>query len=221
MTVVDPLQAYAAQTVANASASAAKSDQLGQNEFMKLMLAQLKNQDPMKPLDPSQFLGQLAQFSTVTGIQNMQEAVTELSSSMRSSQVLSGSTLVGHDILAPSNTAIIDSGQTVHGAADVPAGATNIVVSVRDSSGQLVNRFAVPAQEGLTDFTWDGTDSNGSAVPAGQYTFEVLAPSGGSSASLDPLLQSRVSSVTIDPSGGLTLNTPAGTVAIGDVRRVL
>src|SRR4029450_3877723 len=90
---------------------AKSNQQLGQNEFLKLMLAQMKNQDPMKPQDPSTFLTQLAQFTQVTGIQNMQTSMADLASSMRSTQVLSGTSLVGHDVLAPATKDTIAAGE--------------------------------------------------------------------------------------------------------------
>ena len=78
----------------------AKKDQLGQAQFMQLMIAQLRNQDPTQPMDPANFLGQLAQFGTVSGIQGMQDSISTLSDSLRSSQVLGGTSLVGHYVLA-------------------------------------------------------------------------------------------------------------------------
>jgi flagellar basal-body rod modification protein FlgD len=200
-----------------------KSNQeLGQNEFLKLMIAQMRNQDPMKPTDPQAFLSQLAQFSQVTGIQNMQTSIEDLAGSLRSTQVLNGTSLVGHDILAPATKQTIESGQTVHGAVEAPKGTTQLLVQVKDGSGALVRSFQLNAGEGMNDFTWDGNDNHGAAVPAGQYSFEVTANVAGKAEALDPLLTSRVSSVTIDPSNGsLTLNTSTGAVPITDVRRVL
>ena len=221
VTEVDPLSAYAAQTAAAAAVRAQKKNELGSEDFMKLMLTQLKNQDPMKPMDPSEFLGQLAQFSTVTGIQSMQASMSELSGSMRSSQVLSGASLVGREVLAPASTATIGAGGTVNGAVGIPGGAADVKVAVRDSSGQLVRRFSVTASDGLTEFTWDGLDEAGNAAAAGKYKLEITANVGGEIQSLDPLLSSRVASVTIDPTRGeLILNTNIGAIAIGDVQRV-
>jgi flagellar basal-body rod modification protein FlgD len=220
-TEVDPLSAYAAQTAA-AAASGKKKTELGSADFMQLMMAQLKNQDPFKPTDPAQFLGQLAQFSTVTGIQNMQTSVTELAGSLRSTQVLNGASLVGREILAPSTTATLAAGVTLSGAAAIPEGVVGTQVTIRDSAGQLVRRFDIDAAElGLTEFTWDGRDAAGNPVAAGDYEIEVTGVSGGETYSFDPLLTSRVASVTIDPSrGDLVLNTDIGPVAIGDVARV-
>jgi flagellar basal-body rod modification protein FlgD len=212
----------AAQGAAAKNQDAQANQQLGQNEFLKLMIAQLKNQDPMKPTDPNQFLSQLAQFSQVTGIQNMQTTMEDLSTSMRSTQVLSGTSLVGHDVLAPATTDTIEAGQTVKGAVEAPQGTSQLLVTVKDGTGAQVRSFTMSAGSGLNDFTWDGTDNAGVAVPAGQYSFEVTANVAGKAEALDPMLSSKVASVTIDPKNGtLTLNTSTGAVPITDVRRVL
>jgi flagellar basal-body rod modification protein FlgD len=218
-TAVDP---YAFLNGTKTTQDAKSNQELGQNEFLKLMLAQLKNQDPMKPTDPTQFLTQLAQFSQVTGIQNMQTSMQDLAASLRSTQVLNGTSLVGRDVLAPADSETITAGQVVRGAADVPDGASTLHITVKDASGALVRNISIPASSGLNEFTWDGLDNLGNVAPAGEYSFGVAATIGGESQALDPLLTGRVASVTIDPkSGSLTLNTNAGAVAIGDVRRVL
>src|SRR5690606_23752739 len=99
---------------------------LGQAEFLELMIAQLKNQDPFKAMDPSQFLGQLAQFGTVTGIQEMQTAFATLSESMRSSQVLDGATMVGREVLIASDEIALAEEGAIRGAIDIPSGATSV-----------------------------------------------------------------------------------------------
>lgn len=219
-TAINPYDFLNGAKTAGTQDTQAKQE-LGQNEFLKLMIAQMRNQDPMKPTDPQQFLSQLAQFSQVTGIQKMQSSIEDLAGSLRSNQVLNGTSLVGHDVLAPATKQTIESGQTVHGAVDAPKGTTQMVVQVKDGTGALVRSFSLPASEGMTDFTWDGRDNLGAAVPAGQYSFEVAASVAGKAEALNPLLTSRVSSVTIDPNGSLTLNTSTGAVPITDVRRVL
>ena len=222
MSIADIINGTAAAGSASQSGGTKKKDQLGQNEFLKLMLAQLKNQDPFKAMDPSQFLGQLAQFSTVTGIQQMQDAFGTLSDSMRSSQVLDGSTMIGREVLVASEGATLQAEGSVHGAFDVPAGATGLTLNIRDANGTLVRHTALPAGTGLQEFSWDGTADNGARAAAGNYTFEAIATGGGRSESLEMLLSSRVTSVTIDPSTGLTLNTQdLGARALSDVRRVM
>ena len=96
--------------------------QFGADQFITLMLAQLKNQDPLKPLEPAEFLGQLAQFSTVTGIQDMASSVSDLVGTMRSSQALSGAGLVGREVLAPGDSAAFDGTTPIRGAVEPPQG---------------------------------------------------------------------------------------------------
>ena len=200
-----------------------KSDQLDQNAFLKLMIAQLKNQDPTKPQDPSEFMSQLAQFSQVTSTQNMEKSIGSLTDSIRSTQVLNGTSLVGHDILSVADTDTIAAGGTVTGAIDAPKGTTSVKVVVKDAAGAQVRTFDLKeVKQGINNFTWDGTTNTGAAAPAGTYTFSTVATVNGETGALDPMLVSKVSSVTIDPtSAQLTLNTTAGSVALADVRRVL
>jgi len=221
--VVNGSNASAATAKAASAAISGGKDELGQNEFMKLMLAQLKNQDPMHAMDPSQFLGQLAQFSTVTGIQGLQNSFSTFSDSMRSTQVLQGATMVGRDVLVAGDEAPLGAEGNLIGAIDVPDEATSVKVNVRDSAGQLVRTLALPADSsGVTPFSWDGVAEDGTRAPAGTYKLEAIASAGGKSASLETLLAGHVSSVTIDASNGLSLNTSnLGTFSLSQVRRVM
>jgi flagellar basal-body rod modification protein FlgD len=197
--------------------------QLDQNAFLKLMIAQLKNQDPTKPQDPSEFMSQLAQFSQVTSTQNMETSIQSLTDSLRSTQVINGTSLVGHDILAVSDTASMESGGTVTGAIEAPKGISSIKVIVKDANDTEVRSFDLKdVKEGFNDFTWDGLTNSGAAAPTGEYTFSTVATASGETGSLETMLSSKVSSVTIDPSSSaLTLNTSTGAVTLADVRRVL
>jgi flagellar basal-body rod modification protein FlgD len=221
MNSTDSINALATQNVASSAAKA--RDRLDQKSFLQLMIAQFRNQDPTKPQDPAQFLGQLAQFSTVSGIQDMQGSIGSLSDSLRSSNVLSGAILVGHSILAPHDVATRGATENVSGAIDVPPGTTSIQVTVKDAAGQLVRRFDVPAYEGLSEFSWDGVTDRGEAAAAGTYKFAAEARVLGKNESVPILLNTKVDSVTIDPTtNNLVLNTRGiGAVAMSDVRRVM
>ena len=201
-----------------------QTTQLDQNQFLKLMIAQMKNQDPTKPMDPSTFMSQLAQFSQVTGIEQMNKSVSGLNDSLLSSQVLSGTNLVGHEILAESNTAVLAApGSKITGAVDVPSGSQNVRVAVLDSAGSLVRMIPVNAGSGgMVDFEWDGKATNGTSAPAASYEFHVLTGTGEDTQELNPLLSSHVNSVTIDStSHELSLNTNNGTLALSTVRRIM
>lgn len=206
------------------AASARKEmPQFGADQFITLMLAQLKNQDPLKPLEPSEFLGQLAQFSTVTGVQGMSASVAELVGSMRSSQALSGANLVGREVFAPGSIAAFDGATPVRGAVEAPTGSNGIDFVVRDAAGAVVRRIqTAPVAGGLTEFAWDGRADSGAALPPGPYRVEALARFGNRAESTQLLLRSRVDSVTLDAAGsGLVLNTPNGSLPLGAVRRVM
>ena len=223
MASTDPIAALAAQTQAAANASKKKASDLGIDDFLALMTAQLKNQDPMKPLDSTEFVAQLAQFGTVSGVQNMQASLTSLNDSMRSAQALQGTSLVGHDVLAPASTVAVAAGGTVRGAIDVPPGTSSVQVVIKDASGQVVRNIGLSAASGSTDFAWNGLDDRGATVPTGTYQFSAVANVGGTNQALEVLLSGKVSSVSIDAAGtGLTLNTPAlGPLSLANVRRVM
>lgn len=197
--------------------------QFGADQFITLMLAQIKNQDPMKPLEPAEFLGQLAQFSTVTGIQGMSRSVSDMVGSMRSAQALSGANLVGHDVLAQGDTAAYDGATPVEGAVATPSGASAVQFVVRDAAGAVVRRIdATASGTGMTPFQWDGRGDDGAAMPAGRYRVSAQAYIGSRGESAQTLLRSRVDSVTLDAAqGGLVLNTPNGSIPLGAVRQVM
>jgi flagellar basal-body rod modification protein FlgD len=222
MSISDIINSTQGAGASSRSGEIKKKDQLGQAEFLELMIAQLKNQDPFKAMDPSQFLGQLAQFGTVTGIQEMQSAFATLSESMRASQVLDGSTMVGREVLVASEDANLGAEGAIGGAIDIPSGASSVQINVTDASGQLVRTMTMQPTAGLADFEWDGTADNGVRATAGEYSFEAVANVGGAPVSLETLMASRVSSVTIDAGRGLTLNTNTlGARSLSDVRRVM
>jgi flagellar basal-body rod modification protein FlgD len=210
-------------TAEPAASTRKEMPQFGADQFITLMLAQIKNQDPLKPLEPAEFLGQLAQFSTVTGIQEMGSSVSDLVGSMRSSQALSGANLVGRDVLAPGDTAVFDGTTPVRAAVEAPDGAERIEFVVRDASGAVVRRAQVqPSVSGVTEMAWDGRADNGTVMPAGAYRIEALSRFGARGESAQVLLRSRVDSVTLDAAGrGIVLNTPNGSLPLGAVRRVM
>lgn len=224
MSATDPIAAIAAQTqAALASAQTKKSaDTLGIDDFLTLMTTQLKNQDPLKPLEGTEFVSQLAQFGSVSGIQSMQKSIESLSSSLRSTQVMNGTTLVGHDVVAAADS-FTYGGVGVAGQVDVPAGAQTLQIRITDSTGALVRELEVNPAAGTNTFTWDGTRADGAAVPSGEYDIEAIAKIGGSNESLEVLMSGRVSSVTIDSTGtGLTLNTASlGPVSMNNIRSVM
>jgi flagellar basal-body rod modification protein FlgD len=205
-----------------AAAAAASIATLSVNDFLSLMTAQLQNQDPTQPLDPSTFVTQLAQFGTVSGIDAMQSSLSSLSSTLLANQALSSASLVGHSVMTQASTAQHTSGQSLSGAVQAPTGASGVVVNISNGSGTLVQQINVAAGSGLTNFTWDGTDLSGAQAPAGSYTVQAIANVNGVSTGAPVYLSGTVSSVSLNPGGGgITLNTPQlGAVPLANVQQV-
>ncbi|HEX4269142.1 MAG TPA: flagellar hook capping FlgD N-terminal domain-containing protein [Steroidobacteraceae bacterium] len=230
---VDSVGAYAAQTatdaantassMASSQASGIATPQLGENDFLSLLVAQMKDQDPTQPSDPTAFVSQLASFSEVSGMDSMQSSMSNLASSMLASQVASGTSLIGQQVIASTTTAALTTGGTVTGALNVPSTTTNLQVQVTDANGNAVSTFSVtpPSGGGATTFTWNGLASSGAAAPTGVYTFNVAAAGGGTSTTLTPMFASTVESVSVNPSTqALSINTNAGSVPLSSVVQV-
>jgi flagellar basal-body rod modification protein FlgD len=219
-------EAYVAGQADNAKT--AKKTELGQEDFLALMVAQLKNQDPFKPMDPSQYVGQLAQFSSVSGLASMNQQITALTNSLRGNQVLDGAALIGRTVIAPGKEIYLDAAGNENrilpqGMVDVPAGATSVQLVVKDASGVLIKSQALDNSRGPQGFSWDGTTDSGADAAAGTYKIEVVAKVGGDNVSLATSVAARVSSVALDPlTGSLVLTTdPLGDVEMSDIERVL
>lgn len=198
----------------------AKKSSLGQADFLRLMTEQLKNQDPLKPLDNAQFLGQLAQFSTVQGIDQMNGAMNAMASVMENDQALRAATLVNHEALVDADSLSLAAGKGVNGEI-VATSAGPIQVEVVDGSGQVVRRMTVDAPaSGNQSFSWDGRDDSGASAPAGTYTVRAMAGTGDDAQALDVRVAAHIDSVSIEASG-LVLNLAGlGSVPLSTVRRI-
>ena len=196
---------------------------LGGTDFLTLMLAQLKNQDPTSPVDSNTFLSQLAQLSEVQGITSLNTSFSALSSSLSSSQALQASSLLGHQALVNSSTANLAAGATVTGAVNVPQTTSQVVLNISDASGALVSQINLGAQSaGLASFSWNGAMSNGSQAPAGTYTLTAQYAGASSGTAATTLVNGVVESVSMGAgSTGLTLNVAGiGSVPFSSVQQI-
>lgn len=213
--------------ISNAStAQAAESskDKLGQKDFLRLMVAQLKNQDPLKPMENGDFLGQMAQFSSVTGLQDLQASFNQLAGVMQSNQALQASALVGRSALVPGNAAVLASGQTISGAVDLPASTSDVALAVTDQAGKVVRLMNMgPQASGLASFQWDGKTDAGELASAGRYNIVANAMLDGKVQAVDTLVAARVESVTLRRGGQeSTLNLAGlGSLEMSKVRQIM
>ncbi|WP_150303527.1 flagellar hook assembly protein FlgD [Pseudomonas saliphila] len=195
----------------------AKGDELGKNEFMNLLVAQMNNQDPLSPQDNGEFIAQLAQFSTVEGIENMNTTMDSLLSGYQSSQALQASSLVGRSVIVPTMNAMVDTQQGIKGQLALTQRSDNVSVNVYDEKGSLVSTVNMGAKEaGMLDFKWDGKNGSGETLPAGKYKFEAQASINGENKQLATLLPANVDSVSLGmgQGGEMVLNL-AGLGSIG------
>jgi flagellar basal-body rod modification protein FlgD len=197
---------------------------LGGTDFLTLMLAQLKNQDPTSPVDSNTFLTQLAQLSQVQGITQLNTSFSTVSSALSSSQALQASSLLGHQALVTSTTATLAANGTVTGAVNVPQTTSQVLLTIKDSTGALVRQINLGAQStGLASFSWDGKKGDGTQAAAGTYTLSAQyagATSGGTAATT--LVNGTVESVSMGAgSTGLTVNVSGlGSVPFSSVQQI-
>jgi flagellar basal-body rod modification protein FlgD len=219
MTTVNPATSLASSVTASTKNSMSS---LGINDFITLMTTQLKYQDPTQPQDSTQFIAQLAQFSTVSGVQEMNTSMGSLLSQLKNSQALNATALVGHSVLVEADTLTTTAGQQVSGVINTPSATANINLVVSDASGQVIRQMTVAALHKESAFTWDGKDDSGKSVAAGNYSFNAIANVAGKSTSLSTALVAKVSSVTIDSSdNSLQINTDAlGSVQMAAVKKL-
>jgi flagellar basal-body rod modification protein FlgD len=198
---------------AGTAAASALSGGMSQADFLKLMTAQLQAQDPTHPVDNTQFVSQMAQFSQLSATQDLDTDMKSLGSNiqaaLQSAQVISSTNLVGREVLVPAQTAAY-TGDAVNGGVNVSA-AGDVTVAVIDASGKLVRSIDLGRQDaGLARFSWDGKDDQGDAVQDGTYSF--AASVGGTSQ--DTYVSGKVQSVGY---GGGDIGTYLQVAGIGGV----
>lgn len=212
-----------ASGTSSTNSTSGSNNELGQSDFLKLMITQLTNQDPTNPIENKDFASQMAQFSTLTGIQQLTSSFDTLSQTLLQGQTVEAATLVGQDVLVPAGTAELSEGQGASGAVDLTASASQVSVNIQNKSGQLIRTLNLGDQSaGLVEFKWDGLLENGSVAPAGTYSFSVTTQRGGQTEALTTLLDGQVKSVSLDSgTGALMLNVQGlGAVGFSSVKRV-
>ncbi|MGM0676982.1 MAG: flagellar hook assembly protein FlgD [Pseudomonadota bacterium] len=207
----------------SSKADTGKRDELGQEDFFKLMITQLQNQDPFEPMENGDFLGQIAQFGTVNGIGELQSSFEGIAQSVQSAQTLQAASLVDREVLVPVDMAGLGPEGGVRGALDLKSSAEEVTVGVYDAAGALVRRIPMGAQpSGMQSFHWDGTTDQGERAPPGVYEFRANAVRDGESEQPELLLNARVESVRTDQrNGGIKLQIEGfGEMDFSEVRRI-
>lgn len=206
----------------NSTSASTIDKELGQDEFLELMMAQLKNQDPMEPMDNGQFLGQMAQFSTVTGIEGMQQSLDSLSSTYAAGQTLQSTQLVGQEVLIEDSSLELAESGTTGGSFELDASSGKVLLDITDTNGSVVRQVELGQfAAGRHDFSWDGLNDAGERLPAGTYSAQVSTQQGDDYTAASVLTSRVIESVEFGAGGETTLNTQRGDVlTLADIRQI-
>ncbi len=191
-----------------------------ENRFLTLLTTQLKNQDPLNPLDNAQLTSQLAQISTVNGIEKLNATLQKLLAGMQESQTLEAAALVNHGVLVPGNTLLLGEGGALAGF-ELATAADEVTVTIKDANGLVVRTLSLGAQDaGVTAFVWDGRNDSGAQAAAGRYSFTLAAKQGSENVTANALAYGLVQAV-MRGSQGLTLDAgPLGEFSLADVKQI-
>ena len=195
---------------------------MDQSDFLKLMTAQLKNQDPFAPVDNTQMVAQMAQFSSLAGISEMNTTLKAMSDKLGTTGAADAVSYVGKTVLAPGNTAYGRTSGGLSGAVEIDAEATNTVITIASPGGETLRTFDLGAQKpGTVDFDWDGKTAAGEDAGTGPFTVSVMARSGTRSVAARTLVWAPVAAVSVPSSGPAQLTLPGlGQVPVTAVRKV-
>ena len=224
--------AAAGGTLAAASSktSAGIGDSVTEDRFLKLLMAQMKNQDPLNPLDNAQVTSQMAQISTVNGIEQLNNTIKAMQEATRASnselETMQATTMVGHQIITPGNAITLEGG-SAPAAFELPAGATKVTVTIKSEAGQIIDAQELKLPDGVKSwaegmhlFNWDGKASDKSDAKPGNYTFEVKAMNERVEVKAAPMSISTVDGVN-RANGGYTVNTSRGAIDAATIKRVM
>ena len=193
---------------------------LGQEDFLKLLMTQLQNQDPMEPMDNGEFMGQMAQFSTVSGITEMGESIDSLVGMYQGQQMSNSASMIGKQALVNGNWAQLKGGQ-LGGAIDLTMAANDVRVDIKSESGEVMASLGLGSRmPGTQEFTWDGIKHDGTPAAEGDYYLSATAIRDGETTVPPMQVYGTVNSIQLK-GGEVTLNVSGqGNVSFNNVNRI-
>jgi flagellar basal-body rod modification protein FlgD len=216
-----PNASLSTMQAASAQAAGAASTTSTSDQFLKMLVAQLKNQDPLNPMDNAQVTSQMAQLSTVDGINKLNTTLSTLSMGFNATQSLQAASLVGSQVLVDGSSLQLTGGQA-SGGYSLDGAADGVTVTVKSASGEVVYTGQLGAQPaGMSLFNWDGTATNGAKAVDGTYNIAVTATLGGASVAASPLTLGRVDGVTPTATGTTLTLGGIGQVPLASVKQIL
>lgn len=216
----DPFAAINAATKSGTSASVSTAEE-SQNRFLKLLVTQLRNQDPLNPMDNAQMTSQLAQMSTVSGIEKLNTTLNSLVDSVGNSQSMQAAEMIGKNVLVAGSQLPLTKG-VAYGGINLTSAADQVKLSILDAAGQVMQTQQLGARDaGVFNFVWDGMNDAGSQMVDGIYRFSVDAKQGGNKVDADPLQIGTVSALVRSKNGFLLDLGVLGTVDFKNVQQIL
>ena len=210
------------RTTSGVQVQASAKDSLGQQDVLALMTAQMKNQDPFDPVDNTQMVAQMAQFSSLAGISEMNTTLKSISERLAATSAGDAMSYIGRTVLTEGNTAYGRTSGGIAGAIELGGDADQVNVTISDANGQLLKSVKLGAHAaGTIDFDWDGKTDAGADAGQGPFTINVLASKGGASVAAQSLVWAPVAAVTMPSDGVAQLTLPGvGQVPTTAVRRI-
>ena len=217
MTSISALSPTQTSSTSAATNTATSDANASQDRFLKLLVAQLNNQDPMNPMDNAQMTSQMAQINTVTGIQQVNETLKSMATQFSSLQVLQGTSMVGHDVMVESNILTRVDG-VASGAIDLAGKADTVKVEIMSPGGQVMDSFNLGSREaGRQSFNWDASSYQG----VGDPSFKVTASLAGQVVASTSLARDKVVSVGSE-NGAMTVQLQGrAAVAYDKIKAIL
>ncbi len=199
------------------------SEDMGKQDFLTLFTAQLQNQNPLEPVKNEAFVAQLAQFSQLEALTNMQTSLDGFVTSMSGERMLNSASLIGKKVAINDAATLLTSGTSMDASIDLPMGASGVQINVHDSQGRLVQELiAGPQVPGTTPITWNGKDAADNPVPTGLYRMSAVAVVNGQTTPVPVSTLSTVRAISTNPSdGSVSVEVDGGkTLLLSDVKRV-
>ena len=192
-----------------------------ENKFLTLLMTQIKNQDPLNPMDNAAVTTQLAQLNTVSGIEKLNATMTQLLDGYNETQAIQSAGMIGKNVMVAGNNLPLASGQAVGGAL-LEAAADKVTLTIKDSTGKIVQTEELGARTaGNFYFGWDGKDASGATLKDGKYTFAIDASMAGTKITSSAMQVGTVSAVVRTKTGFVLDLGALGDVAFKDVQQIL
>ena len=192
-----------------------------QDRFLKLLVTQMRNQDPLNPMDNAQVTSQMAQLSTVSGIDKLNTTLQALSNNMIASQSLQAASMIGHVVMVPGKGLELVNGKSI-AALNLTQPADSVSVNITDASGNVVRHMQMGSQgSGVVPVQWDGLNDAGQAVADGSYQFSATAQLGGVKSNVSTMSYGVVNSVMQGPQGATLYVAGIGEVSLTSVKQIL